>query len=283
MYLPPHLAHLPPPSVEAAALSEALCAHIARDIEASGGCISFARYMELALYAPGMGYYTAGSRKLGEVGDFITAPEMTPLFTQCVARQAAQVALPHVLELGAGSGALAVEMLLELERLSALPHEYAILEISADLRERQRERIARLPAQLAARVRWLDALPDPFEGLILANEVLDATPAHLLTMREHEVLEGFVRCAPGAPRDAPLGLAALQQLRAGEGWTNLFIYPPYEFSIANRMITNFHQPGTGLLLLMNAIMPSDLLRRAYSEALAAGYRFLSYGDATLVL
>ena len=199
MYLPPHLAHLPPPSVEAAALSEALCAHIARDIEASGGCISFARYMELALYAPGMGYYTAGSRKLGEVGDFITAPEMTPLFTQCVARQAAQVALPHVLELGAGSGALAVEMLLELERLSALPHEYAILEISADLRERQRERIARLPAQLAARVRWLDALPDSFEGVILANEVLDATPAHLVTTRNHEVLEVFVRCALGAP------------------------------------------------------------------------------------
>ena len=121
MILPPHLAHLPPPTPDAVAHSEALCAHIANEIAASGGWISFARYMELALYAPGLGYYAAGARKLGEGGDFVTAPELSPLFAQCVARQVAQLGLPNVLELGAGSGVLACDLLLALEQLGVLP------------------------------------------------------------------------------------------------------------------------------------------------------------------
>ena len=191
--LPPHLAHLPPPSPEAAALSEALVAHVVRDIQKHNGWISFARYMELALYTPGLGYYAAGARKLGEGGDFVTAPEMTPLFAQCIARQVLDLGLPHILELGAGSGALAVELLLELERLECVPHKYFILEVSADLRERQRERIAQLPSGLKERVEWLDVLPLVFEGVILANEVLDAIPACVVTTCQGAILEAFVQ------------------------------------------------------------------------------------------
>jgi SAM-dependent MidA family methyltransferase len=175
--LPPHLAHLPMPSAEAQAHSDALRAHIANDIAEHGGCISFARYMELALYAPGLGYYTAGARKLGEAGDFITAPELSPLFAQCLARQVAQLATRALLELGAGSGALACGLLLALQDMNALPERYGILEPSADLRERQRARVAQLPSALSARVHWLDALPADIDGVVLANEVLDATPA----------------------------------------------------------------------------------------------------------
>ena len=110
MIIPPSLAHLPPPPPEAQALSDQLSALIAKEISAAGGHISFARYMELALYAPGLGYYSAGSRKLGSDGDFVTAPELSPLFARTLARQLAQLhgeGLRNVLEIGAGSGALA--------------------------------------------------------------------------------------------------------------------------------------------------------------------------------
>jgi SAM-dependent MidA family methyltransferase len=179
--IPPHLAHLPAPSLDAQAVSDQLSALIANEILAAGGWISFARYMELALYAPGLGYYSAGSRKLGEGGDFVTAPEMSPLFAQCIARQLAQLhseGLRSVLEIGAGSGALACELLLEMEALNAVPDRYLILELSGDLRERQRSALARRAPALLNRVQWLDALSGTFEGVILANEVLDATPAH---------------------------------------------------------------------------------------------------------
>ncbi len=134
-------ATLPPPAPEALALSLQLCDLIRAEIAAAGGALSFARYMELALYAPGLGYYSAGSQKFGAQGDFITAPEISPLFARCLARQCRQVldALGGgaILEFGAGSGVLAVELLLELERLDSLPSAYFILELSAELRARQ--------------------------------------------------------------------------------------------------------------------------------------------------
>jgi SAM-dependent MidA family methyltransferase len=194
--MPPHLAHLPPPPPTAQALSDELCALIESEISVSGGRISFARYMELALYAPGLGYYSAGSRKLGASGDFVTAPEISPLFARCLARQLAQLldcGLSSVLELGAGSGALAAELLLELERLGYAPDRYLILELSADLRERQWNCIAERAPHHLARVSWLDALPRQFEGVILANEVLDATPAHVVSTRDGEILEAYVQ------------------------------------------------------------------------------------------
>jgi SAM-dependent MidA family methyltransferase len=156
-------------------------------IEDADGWIPFSRYMEAALYAPGLGYYAAGAMKFGAAGDFVTAPEMTPLFGRTLAHAIAPVLAEtggEVLELGAGSGRLAADVLGELERTNALPARYCILEVSADLRQRQQETIARELPQLAGRVQWLDALPEHFSGVILGNEVLDALPVELVHWTE---------------------------------------------------------------------------------------------------
>lgn len=167
-------------SVDEAQHAERLRHAIAADIAAADGWISFERYMELALYAPGLGYYSAGAHKLGAGGDFTTAPEVSSLFGACVARQCAEVLseLGHgsVLEVGAGTGRLAVDVLARLEGLGSLPVHYFILEVSADLRERQRSLLRTALPHLIDRVMWLDVLPAPFDGVILANEVLDALP-----------------------------------------------------------------------------------------------------------
>jgi SAM-dependent MidA family methyltransferase len=177
------MSDFPLPSVEALAHSEKLAALIRSDVANHGGWIAFARYMELALYAPGLGYYTAGARKLGREGDFVTAPEMTPLYGQTLARQAAEVldaGLDHILEIGAGSGALAAALLAELERMDRLPRHYYILEVSPDLRERERDLLALKVPHLVERVIWINQLPTLYSGLIIANEVLDAMPAHIV-------------------------------------------------------------------------------------------------------
>jgi SAM-dependent MidA family methyltransferase len=174
---------LPPASPEALAHSTKLCTLIRDDIAAQGSWIPFSRFMELALYAPGLGYYTAGARKFGASGDFITAPELSALFGRTLARQLVEVmqaSTPHILELGAGSGKLALDILSELERLGALPESYSILEVSADLRERQQTLLQEKLPHLAARIHWLDALPDAISGAVIGNEVLDALPVHLL-------------------------------------------------------------------------------------------------------
>jgi SAM-dependent MidA family methyltransferase len=163
--------------------SQALTGLVADAIAAAGGWLSFARYMELALYAPGLGYYTGGSTKLGGAGDFVTAPELSPLFSQTLARQLGEIQAAiggSVLELGAGSGRMAADVLLTLDRMGRLPERYAILEPSPDLRERQQQRIASLPAHLSQRVQWLEALPEVWTGSVVANEVLDALPVHLV-------------------------------------------------------------------------------------------------------
>jgi SAM-dependent MidA family methyltransferase len=155
--------------------------HLALEIAAADGWLSFERYMELALYAPGLGYYSAGAHKLGIGGDFTTAPEISRLFGACVARQCAEIlsALREgsILEIGAGSGRLAADILLRLESLGQLPAHYWILDVSADLRDRQRRHFAQHLPHLQDRIRWLDGPPgQSFDGIILANEVLDALP-----------------------------------------------------------------------------------------------------------
>jgi SAM-dependent MidA family methyltransferase len=191
--MPSHpTATLPAPSPEAAQHSARLTESIRRDIAAQGGWIPFARFMELALYTPGLGYYTAGAHKFGAAGDFITAPELSPLFGRTVARQVAEImahSAPHILELGAGSGRLAADMLAELEKLGSLPDSYAILEVSADLRARQQTLLRERLPHLLDRVHWLDALPERFSGAIVANEVLDALPVHLVHWRDSELTE----------------------------------------------------------------------------------------------
>jgi SAM-dependent MidA family methyltransferase len=154
--------------------------------------MSFARYMELALYAPGLGYYTGGSTKFGGAGDFVTAPEISSLYSQTLARQVAQLldlAGEEIVELGAGSGRMARDLLLELSDLRALPSQYSILEVSAELRQRQRQMLVGLPDTLRGRVRWLDALPERVAGVVLANEVLDALPAHVVAWHDERIME----------------------------------------------------------------------------------------------
>jgi SAM-dependent MidA family methyltransferase len=180
-----HLADLPPPDADARAHSAKLVANIRSAIETANGWIGFDRFMDLALYAPGLGYYTAGARKFGPAGDFVTAPEISPLFGRTLARQIAEVLQQtggSVLELGPGSGKLAEDILAELAVLNALPDQYFLLEVSADLKERQQERLS-VHCEYS-RMRWLDALPENFTGVILANEVLDVLPVHLVTFVE---------------------------------------------------------------------------------------------------
>ncbi|WP_442769575.1 class I SAM-dependent methyltransferase [Zoogloea ramigera] len=183
---------LPQPSPEALAQSGQLVDRLRSLIEAQGGWISFATYMAEALYTPGLGYYSGGAHKFGPGGDFITAPELTPLFGQALASQVQQImglSAPHVIEAGAGTGLLAADLLLELELRGALPDSYAILEVSGELRERQFDTLAAKVPHLASRVQWLDGLPERFSGALVANEVLDVMPVHLIAWRPEGIFE----------------------------------------------------------------------------------------------
>jgi SAM-dependent MidA family methyltransferase len=183
---------LPQPAPEALEHSACLTRRIAEAVRDAHGWIPFSRYMELALYTPGLGYYSGGARKFGPGGDFITAPELTPLFGQALASQVAEVLAqsgPDMVEVGAGTGLLAADLLLELERLGALPERYAILELSGELRERQRATLAERAPHLAARVAWLDRLPESVRGAVVANEVLDVMPVHVVVSRGERLFE----------------------------------------------------------------------------------------------
>ncbi len=184
---------LPLPSEEQLTHSTLLVQRLRDEIAIQGGWITFARFMELVLYAPGLGYYSAGSKKIGPDGDFVTAPEISPLFARSLARQAAQVlgvTAGDILELGAGTGKMAGQMLLELQRLEALPQRYLILEVSAHLRAVQAETLGvLLPPDLLQRVEWLDELPVTITGFVFGNEVLDALPVNILVGCEDGVHE----------------------------------------------------------------------------------------------
>ena len=190
---------LPEPDSASAAHSDLVANHIRTQIEAAGGSIGFGEYMQHALYAPGLGYYAAGAAKFGEAGDFITAPEVSSVFGGVVARQCAEVLaqIPdgEVLEYGAGSGKLAVDVLEALERLGSLPTAYRILEVSADLRERQEALLQQQVPELMSRVSWLDAPPTKARGVILANEVLDALPVERFVRRDGAILQQRVAAA----------------------------------------------------------------------------------------
>jgi SAM-dependent MidA family methyltransferase len=187
---------LPEPGPDERLHSERLTALIRAEIAAAGGALDFARYMELALYAPGLGYYSAGAAKFGAAGDFVTAPELGFVFARSLARALAPTLREtrgDILELGPGSGALAVELLRELERLDALPARYRLLERSADLRERQRAAVVQHCAHLEKRIEWLDVPPaDAWRGCLIANEVVDALPVRLFALREAGLFERAV-------------------------------------------------------------------------------------------
>jgi len=172
---------LPTPSAEALAHSETLAALIRDRIVGAGNWMDFTDFMDLALYAPGLGYYSAGASKFGVAGDFVTAPEISPLFSRCIARVAAEVLgnCPSgvILEVGAGTGCMAAEIIRVLENQGGVLDRYLILEVSADLRERQRQTLEQRVPDSICRVEWLDEFPEtPINGVILANEVFDALP-----------------------------------------------------------------------------------------------------------
>ena len=193
---------LPAPDPEARAQSARVVAHVREALERSGGFMPFTRYMEIVLYAPALGYYVAGTRKFGEAGDFVTGPELTPLYGAAIARQLAPIlaAAPgrQIVELGAGSGALAASVLIALAACGAPPTHYSILEVSPPLRALQRATIERHAPGEAARVEWLDRLPAAIDGVVVMNEVLDAIAPRLLARKGGQWLERGVTWSDGA-------------------------------------------------------------------------------------
>jgi len=190
---PTRTTNLPQPDADSASHSARVARYIRERVAAAGGEISFAEFMQLALYAPGLGYYSAGASKFGEAGDFVTAPEVSPLFGRVLARQCAPLFerpdCADILEFGAGSGRLASDLLGALAELGALPGRYAIVEVSADLRERQRRLLQTEQPGLVERVQWLERLPDEFSGVVVANEVVDALPVERFVRRSDRIAQ----------------------------------------------------------------------------------------------
>ncbi len=253
---------LPAPAPEAAAHSHELAERIAGEIAEAGGWIPFSRYMELVLYAPGFGYYTAGARKIGGEGDFVTSPEISPMFARCLAMQAHQVmdrTAPEILELGPGTGLLAADLFAELKSQGCAPRKYRLLEVSADLRERQRARIAERHPDDLDRFEWLDSLPGSIRGFAIANEVLDVLPFSLVRRAPGgEILERGVSVSEAgfAWEDVPLPDGDLRR-RA------LRVLPPGDFEY----LTEVNLAAEGLV-------------RTLAGSLEAGLAlFIDYGYA----
>ena len=282
---------LPLPDADAQAHSARLNQLIAEEIHQAGGWIPFSRYMAQVLYAPGLGYYSAGSRKFGAAGDFVTAPEMTPLFGQALARQVAEImaqSAPEIIEAGAGTGLLAADLLLALEALGALPERYRIIDLSADLIERQRTTLAARAPHLLNRVSWLETLPDRFSGVLIGNEVLDAMPAHLVVWNDPIQERGVALNPAGDPSlpfiyaDRPLTDALAEKVallvnfcKSGTGYQS-------EISLANRAWIGelSRRLDRGALLLFDYGFP----RHEYYHPQRAGgtlmchYRHHAHGD-----
>lgn len=188
-----HIAKLPAPDPIAQQHSDQLLQLIFQTIEDHNGWLSFAEFMQMALYKPGLGYYSNGLSKIGEAGDFITAPEISPLFSKALGNHIADVLkqIPEAdcLEFGAGSGQMGVDLLLYLAEINSLPKHYYIIEASAHLCETQRHKIKENLGELQNLVIWLDQLPTEFNGVIVANEVCDAMPVHRVQFEKDLLLE----------------------------------------------------------------------------------------------
>lgn len=261
--LDPLFGGLPPPSAAERAHSARVVAHLAHAIADEEGWISFADYMNAALYAPGLGYYAAGARKFGAAGDFVTAPELTPLFGRTLAIQLAQVQaqIPDgaILEIGPGSGRLAADVVAALAERNALPERYLLLEVSPDLRERQRSLLSAQVGALLSRFRWIDALPERWRGAVIANEVLDAVPAHLVARRGGQWFERGVSLDASARlafADRPLAPGLLRNMartRFPEGIDYLSELNP----AAEALVTSLAERcDRGLLLVVDYGFPA---------------------------
>ncbi|HWX29446.1 MAG TPA: SAM-dependent methyltransferase [Steroidobacteraceae bacterium] len=262
-------------------------------IAAAAGWLPFERFMDAALYAPGLGYYSAGARKFGAGGDFITAPEVSPLFGACLARQCAEIldklGEGSILEIGAGSGRLAADILLRLETLGVLPARYWILEISADLRERQRRHLAQRAPHLAERLHWLDGPPEgSFDGLILANEVLDALPVTRFRWYRDRVEELGVVIDDGrfawAPRPASQAVAQVcrRLAQAGGAWDDGYVseYCP-RLNEWTRSVTGSLRTGAALWFDYGLPRSQYYLPERHEGTLLCHFQHRAHGDPFL--
>jgi len=285
------LTELPTPSSVALEHSGRLVARLHERIAMAGGWISFRDYMESALYEPGLGYYSAGATKFGAAGDFVTAPELSPLFSQCLAGQCAEVLATlgggSVLELGAGSGRMAADMLLEFARLGVMPERYLILERSADLRERQAATLAALPDELHERVSWLDSLPtQPLQGVIIGNEVADALPVQRVVFEGgNNVLEQGV--ASDGNELALRARVADAELRSAVTALNVTFDAPYVTEICTALppwiaaLSDALAAGMLLLLDYGYNRAEYYLPERRSGTLRCYYRHRAHEDALL--
>lgn len=248
---------LPEPSADALNASRLLQALIAEEIQRHSGWISFSRFMELALYAPGLGYYSGGAAKLGKDGDFTTAPEITPLFGQTLAQVVAAVldqTEASIVECGAGTGKLARDLLHELNAMGVHIGSYAIVELSGELRERQQATLIEFP-----QVVWLDSLPKAFSGLVIGNEVLDAMPVHLVVKTQ----DGWQERGVGVEderfvyQDRPAQAWMLEQIPDPD------VLPP-------GYLTEVHPVATGFM-------------KSVADAICAGYKQSGHGGALMMI
>ncbi|RPI45733.1 MAG: class I SAM-dependent methyltransferase [Betaproteobacteria bacterium] len=282
--LPAALHELPPPDEAARAHMQRLHALVVAEMQAEG-FMSFARFMELALYAPGLGYYAAGTAKFGAGGDYVTAPELSPLFGAAVAQQVAQCVTSEtdtVIELGAGTGRMAADILRELERLERLPRSYQIIELSPELRARQHATLRGCAPALCDRVQWLERLPERIRGVVIGNEVLDALPVALV--------------GTSGGRIAELGVtfdAATQRFSwARRDATGELLAAARELSLPDEYTTEVHLAARGLVRTIGAVLEHGIAlfidygfpRHEYyhpqrsSGTLMCHYRHHSHGD-----
>jgi SAM-dependent MidA family methyltransferase len=248
---------LPDPGLDALMASRSLQTLIANDIRHNSGWIPFSRFMELALYAPGLGYYSGGAAKLGRDGDFTTAPEMSPLFGQTLAHVVADLigkTTPQIMEFGAGTGKLARDMLTELAAMGVAVHRYSIVELSGELRARQQQTLRGFP-----QVTWLDQFPAVYSGVVLGNEVLDAMPVQLVTKTPQGWRERGIGLSPKkfVYRDRPCDPALLAQI-------------PHADALPEGYLTEVHPIALGFV-------------RTLADMLRAGFDYTGYGGAALLI
>lgn len=277
---------LPEPDTAARLHSERVAAAVHREIDKAGGYISFVRYMQLVLYAPGLGYYVAGARKFGTGGDFVTAPELTSLFAATLAVDVASILAAteprEIVEFGAGSGQLAADLLNALAAMNALPLRYMIIEVSPELRERQRATAQHRAPAHAARIDWVDSVPNPIDGAVIMNEVLDAIPVHVIARRDGVWYERGVGLQDDALawKEQPLRDDRLQSLAAGR-------FPPqgnYSSEINPAAEALIEDVGarlrSGAILIIDYGFPRAELYhlQRHDGTLMSHYRHRSHGD-----
>jgi SAM-dependent MidA family methyltransferase len=276
---------LPAPTLDALAASQSLQQLIAAEIEELGGAMAFSRFMELALYAPRLGYYSGGAAKLGASGDFTTAPEISSLFGAALARVAAHIiaqSAPDIIEFGAGTGKLARDVLAALARMGVAVNSYTIIELSGELRARQQEALKDLP-----QVRWLDGMPDAFSGVVLANEVLDAMPVELVIRQDGEWLRQMVTVRDGAfafvpaPLTAELAAQVARQIPDAEQLPDGYlteIHPVAEGFMAS--LAGMMKEGRGAAILLDYGFPAHeyYLDQRMGGTLMCHYRHHAHPD-----